>query len=65
MKVMAITLKYFFVCRFEKMDSIVEVEAKQQEMERKHRKARSAWKHLADNLGKDDVRKFLEIRCPL
>jgi hypothetical protein len=51
--------------RFEKMDSIVEVEAKQQEMERKHRVARNAWQHLADNLGKDDVRKFLGSRYSL
>lgn len=36
--------------------------AKQQEMEEKHFKARSAWRHLADNLSNDDIKKFLSVR---
>lgn len=46
---------------FERMDSLQEVEAKQKEMEKKHRVAKQAWQHLADNLGKDDVKKFLNV----
>ena len=44
------------------MDSFVEYEAKQQEMEKRHNKARKAWRHLADNLSKDDIKKFLSVR---
>ena len=46
----------------EKMNSIVEMEAKQQEMEKRHVRARSAWRHLADNLSKEDIKKFLNYR---
>ena len=44
------------------MDSIVEFEAKQHAMEQKHSRARHAWRHLADNLSKDDIKKFLGVR---
>lgn len=46
----------------EKMDSMVEFEAKQHEMERKHQAAKRAWRHLADNLCNDDIKKFLGAR---
>ena len=45
-----------------RMDSIVEFEAKQHAMEQKHSRARHAWRHLADNLSKDDIKKFLGVR---
>ena len=48
--------------RLEKMNSIVELEAQQQEMEKRHVRARSAWRHLADNLSNDDIKKFLNYR---
>ena len=35
---------------------------KQFEMEKKHGEAREAWKHFADNLGKSDGQKFLNVR---
>jgi hypothetical protein len=35
---------------------------KQLEMEKKHGEAREAWAHFADNLGKDDMKKFLSVR---
>ena len=45
-----------------RMDSLVEFEAKQHAMEQKHSRARHAWRHLADNLSKDDIKKFLGVR---
>ena len=45
-----------------RMDSLVEFEAKQHVMEQKHSRARHAWRHLADNLSKDDIKKFLGVR---
>ena len=48
--------------RLEKMNSLVEMEAKQQEMEKRHVRARSAWRHLADNLSNEDIKKFLNYR---
>lgn len=44
--------------RISRQDSM----AKQQEMEERHFKARTAWRHLADNLGNDDIKKFLSVR---
>lgn len=35
---------------------------KQREMERKHSEAKAAWRHFADNLGQEDVNKFLGVR---
>ena len=48
--------------KLQQMDSIEEVEAKQQEMEVKHQKAQQAWRNLADHLGQEDIRKFLKDR---
>ena len=37
-------------------------DTKMEEMEKKHREAKQAWRHFADNLGKDEVKKFLGVR---
>jgi hypothetical protein len=49
----------FVECPYE---SIVELEAKQKEMEEKHTQARTAWRHFAKNLGQEDVNNFLSSR---
>ena len=42
--------------------SLVELEAKQKEMVKRHQRARKAWHHLADHLSQDDIKKFLADR---
>lgn len=45
-----------------RFDTIEEVQEKQKVMEQRHNAAKAAWKHLADNMGQDDVKKFLQSR---
>ena len=44
------------------MTANMEVEAKQKQMEAKHRAAEGAWRHFTHNVGSNDVNKFLDSR---
>ncbi len=43
-------------------DFDLEMRQKQLAMQKKHAQAQEAWRHFADHLGKDDVKKFLSVR---